>query len=161
MRDQVIVTVVGARPQFIKAAPVSRALEASGTVEVLVHTGQHYDDSLSRVFFEELGLRQPDVNLNVGSGPHGWQTGHMLIGLEEVITRTKPEWVLVYGDTNSTLAAALAAAKWHLCQTASRIRPRNRACQQLTAAGAASSATPLKACGSHAGAVARLLFDQT
>lgn len=109
-----IVTVVGARPQFIKAAPVSRALQAVGHVEFLVHTGQHYDYGMSQVFFDELGLPEPDVNLGAGSGLHGAQTGAMLAGVEQVLLEQKPDWVLVYGDTNSTLAGALAAAKLHI-----------------------------------------------
>jgi UDP-GlcNAc3NAcA epimerase len=106
-----VLSVVGARPQFIKAAPVSRALEAAGIEEVLLHTGQHYDYGMSDVFFEELGMREPDYNLGVGSGPHGAQTGAMLVGIEEVLLKEQPGTVLIYGDTNSTLAGALAAAK--------------------------------------------------
>ena len=106
-----VLTVVGARPQFIKAAPVSRALEARGMEEFLVHTGQHYDQGMSQVFFDELGLAAPRVNLGVGSGPQGWQTARMLTGLEEIILAQEPDLVLVYGDTNSTLAGSLAAAK--------------------------------------------------
>jgi UDP-N-acetylglucosamine 2-epimerase len=108
-----IVSVVGARPQFIKAAPVSRALRRRHT-EVLVHTGQHYDDNMSAVFFRELGLPEPDHHLGVGSGTHGVQTGQMLMKIEAVLLDEQPDWVLVYGDTNSTAAGALAAAKLHL-----------------------------------------------
>jgi len=107
-----IVTVVGARPQFIKAAPLSRALRARpGVQEVLVHTGQHYDDAMSAVFFRELDLPPPDLNLGVGSGSHGAQTAAMLTALEAVLLRERPAGLLIYGDTNSTLSGALAAAK--------------------------------------------------
>jgi UDP-GlcNAc3NAcA epimerase len=109
-----ILTVVGARPQFIKAAPVSKALRAAGHHEFLVHTGQHYDYAMSQVFFDELGIPQPDVNLGIGSGSHGRQTGEMLMRLEAVIQEQQPDWILVYGDTNSTLAGALAAVKLHV-----------------------------------------------
>jgi UDP-GlcNAc3NAcA epimerase len=109
-----VLSVVGARPQFIKAAPVSRALRLAKITEFLVHTGQHYDRQMSDVFFAELEMRVPDLNLNVGSGNHGAQTGAMLAGLERTILEQKPDWVLVYGDTNSTLAGALAAAKLHV-----------------------------------------------
>ncbi len=109
-----VLTVVGARPQFVKAAPVSRALREAGHREVLVHTGQHYDYEMSRIFFDEMGLAEPDVNLGVGSGTHGQQTARMLEGLEEVMLAERPERVVVYGDTNSTLAGALAAAKLRL-----------------------------------------------
>ena len=107
-----IVTVVGARPQFIKAAAVSRAVRArAGVDEILVHTGQHYDPSMSAVFFRELGIPEPDHHLGVGSGSHGVQTGRMLAAIEDVLSTVAADRVLIYGDTNSTLAGALAAAK--------------------------------------------------
>lgn len=106
-----ILTVVGARPQFIKAAPVSRALREAGLDELLVHTGQHYDDNMSGVFFRDMGITAPDINLNAGSGSHAHQTARMLTGLEDLMLQHRPDYVLVYGDTNSTLAGALAAVK--------------------------------------------------
>jgi UDP-N-acetylglucosamine 2-epimerase len=108
-----VLTVVGARPQFIKAAPVSRVLRKHHE-EFLLHTGQHYDDAMSDLFFRQLGLPATDRNLDVGSGPHGAQTGAMLSGIEAVAMEYRPDWLLVYGDTNSTLAGALAAAKLHV-----------------------------------------------
>lgn len=104
-------TVVGARPQFIKASPVSKALRQAGVDEFLVHTGQHYDHNMSGVFFKDMNIPEPDVNLNTGSGSHAQQTAHMLIGIENLIQERKPDCILVYGDTNSTLAGALAAVK--------------------------------------------------
>ena len=106
-----ILTIVGARPQFIKAAPVSAALHNAGLHELLVHTGQHYDHNMSGVFFKDMNLSAPDINLNTGSGSHAQQTAHMLVKLENLIEEHQPDCVLVYGDTNSTLAGALAAVK--------------------------------------------------
>ncbi len=108
-----VVSIVGARPQFIKAAAVSRVLRSAHT-EVLLHTGQHYDDDMSAIFFRELEIPEPEYNLGVGSGSHGWQTGQMLTEIEKVLLDERPDWVLVYGDTNSTLAGALAASKLHI-----------------------------------------------
>lgn len=108
-----VASIVGARPQFIKAAPVSRQLRQEHQ-EVLIHTGQHYDENMSAVFFDELGIPQPEYELGVGSGPHGSQTGRMLESIEKVLIAEAPEWVLVYGDTNSTLAGALAGAKLNI-----------------------------------------------
>lgn len=112
-----IVTVVGARPQFIKAAAVSRVVrsEFAGKIEeILVHTGQHYDDNMSKVFFEELDIPEPRFNLEISGGHHGAMTGRMLEAIEKVLLQEKPDWLLIYGDTNSTLAGALAAAKLHI-----------------------------------------------
>ncbi len=109
-----IVSVLGARPQFVKASMVSRALRSSGAEEVLVHTGQHYDGNMSAIFFSQLGITEPKYNLEVGSGLHGEQTARMLERIEQVLMIEKPHWTLVYGDTNSTLAGALAAAKLHI-----------------------------------------------
>ena len=109
-----IVSVVGARPQVVKLAPIHKAALAAGVEHVIVHTGQHYDPMLSDVFFEDLGIGAPDVHLGVGSGSHGVQTGAMLGALDAVFDAHRPDWVLVYGDTNSTVAAALSAVKMHI-----------------------------------------------
>jgi UDP-GlcNAc3NAcA epimerase len=105
-----IVTIIGARPQFIKAAPVSRVLRREHQ-EYLLHTGQHYDSNMSRLFFDELAMPLPDENLEIGSASHGQQTALMMIGIEKTLQRIKPDLVMVYGDTNSTLAGAVAASK--------------------------------------------------
>lgn len=110
-----ILTVVGARPQFVKAAVISRAVaKCDGVEEVIVHTGQHYDTNMSDIFFEEMEIRHPDYNLNINGLSHGAMTGQMLEKIEKVIIDEKPDWVLVYGDTDSTLAGALAACKLHI-----------------------------------------------
>jgi UDP-GlcNAc3NAcA epimerase len=111
-----IVTIVGARPQFIKAAAVSRAVRAHGgsVQEVIVHTGQHFDANMSDVFFKEMDIPTPKYNLDVHGVNHGAMTGRMLEGIEKIIETEKPDWILVYGDTNSTLAGALAASKLHV-----------------------------------------------
>ncbi len=132
-----IVTVAGARPQFIKAAVVSRLLRKNHT-EILVHTGQHYDYNMSQKFFEELDIPDPDYNLGISGGTHAQMTGSMMTAIEEVLIKEKPDWLLVYGDTNSTLAAALTGAKLHIpvchaeagCRTHSLTNPEeiNRIC---------------------------------
>lgn len=110
-----IATVLGARPQFIKAAVVSKAFRSCTDIEeVIVHTGQHYDENMSEVFFQELDIARPAYNLGIGSGLHGLQSGRMLEAIEGVLLEEVPDWVLVYGDTNSTLAGVLAAAKLHI-----------------------------------------------
>lgn len=109
-----ILSVVGARPQFVKLAPVADACRTRGVEHVIVHTGQHYDPMLSDVFFADLGIPDPDVHLEVGSAGHGAQTGAILARMDEVLLEHRPDWVLVYGDTNSTLAGALSAVKLHL-----------------------------------------------
>lgn len=108
-----IVTVVGARPQFIKAAAGSRALRKYHQ-EILVHTGQHFDDNMSAVFFREMGIPEPDYNLGISGGSHAQMTAKMLVGIEDILIKEEPDALLVYGDTNSTLAAALAAVKLHI-----------------------------------------------
>ncbi len=108
-----IVTVVGARPQFIKAAAVSRIIRKQHE-EILIHTGQHYDNNMSDIFFDELRIPKPDKNLNVGSGSHAKQTAEMMIGIEQALIDERPDCLLIYGDTNSTLAGAIAASKVHV-----------------------------------------------
>ena len=111
-----IVTLIGARPQIIKAAALSRAIRnnfLNEITEIIVHTGQHYDTNMSQVFIDELGIPEPDVNLKIGSGSHGKQTAGMIVGIEEILLKEKPDYLVLYGDTNSTLAGAIAAAKIH------------------------------------------------
>lgn len=112
-----IVTIIGARPQIIKAAALSRAIKnhfVDEIKEIIVHTGQHYDENMSQVFFDELGIPAPDYNLNVGSGSHGKQTAAMIAGIEEILLNEKPNAIVLYGDTNSTLAGGIAASKIHV-----------------------------------------------
>lgn len=110
-----IINIIGARPQFIKVGIVNKSLVEDADFEsIIIHTGQHYDDNMSKIFFDELEIARPDYNLEVGSGTHGKQTAAMLSGIEEVLIKEKPDWVLVYGDTNSTVAGSLAAAKLHI-----------------------------------------------
>lgn len=112
-----IVTIIGARPQIIKAAALSRAIKnyfKNQITEVIVHTGQHYDENMSQVFFDELGIPSPNYNLNVGSSSHGKQTAAMITGIEEILEKEKPSCIVLYGDTNSTLAGGIAASKIHI-----------------------------------------------
>lgn len=110
-----IVTIIGARPQFVKAAVVSRAIsENSNIEEIIVHTGQHYDKNMSDIFFDEMDIRKPDYNLNINGLSHGAMTGQMLEAIEKILIKENPNWVVVYGDTDSTLAGALAASKLHI-----------------------------------------------
>src|SRR5215470_2467678 len=110
-----VLHVVGARPNFMKAAPVMRALGERGARQTLLHTGQHYDANMSQVFFEELGMPVPDVNLEVGSGSHAVQTAEIMMRIERELVPRKPDLVLVYGDVNSTMAAALVCSKLAIC----------------------------------------------
>lgn len=117
MRKLKIITIVGARPQFIKAAALSRAVRNvynDCIHDLIIHTGQHYDDNMSQVFFNEMEIPPPAYNLNIGSGSHGYQTGEMITGIEKILSKENPDVVLVYGDTNTTLAGALAASKMHI-----------------------------------------------
>ncbi len=112
-----IVTIIGARPQIIKSSAISRAVRKkymNDFQEVIVHTGQHYDENMSEVFFEELSIPRPNYNLNVGSGKHGEQTASMINGIEEILIKENPDFIILYGDTNSTLAGAIAASKIHI-----------------------------------------------
>jgi UDP-GlcNAc3NAcA epimerase len=109
-----IITIIGARPQFIKAAMVSRAISQSGIKENIIHTGQHFDKNMSEIFFEEMGIKKPSINLGIGGGTHGKNTGRMIEAIEKVLLDQKADCVLVYGDTDSTLAGSLAASKLHI-----------------------------------------------
>jgi UDP-GlcNAc3NAcA epimerase len=112
-----IITVIGARPQIIKAAALSRAIKnhfSDKIIEIIIHTGQHYDKNMSQIFIDELGIPEPDYNLKVGSSSHGQQTAQMITGIEEILVATKPNYIILYGDTNSTLAGAIAASKIHI-----------------------------------------------
>lgn len=112
-----IITIIGARPQIIKAAALSRAIHnhfQDQITEIIVHTGQHYDENMSEIFFQELGIPQPDYNLGVGSASHGVQTARMIEGIEAILLKEKPDYLVLYGDTNSTLAGAVAASKIHV-----------------------------------------------
>lgn len=112
-----IVTIIGARPQIIKAAALSKAVRNNfkkEIKEIIIHTGQHYDENMSQVFFDELGIPEPNYNLNIGSGLHGKQTAGMISGIEDVLLKEKPDYIVLYGDTNSTLAGAVAASKIHI-----------------------------------------------
>jgi len=124
-----VMSIVGARPQFVKLAPIDHAFRAAGVEHVIVHTGQHYDERMSGEFFRELDISVPDVNLEIGSGGHGPQTGAMLAKMDEVILANNPDWVLVYGDTNSTLAGAISAVKLQvpLAHLEAGLRSFNRA----------------------------------
>jgi UDP-N-acetylglucosamine 2-epimerase len=152
-----IATILGARPQFIKAWATSRALRESCLEEIVIHTGQHYDESLSGRFFTELDLPAPKHHLGVGSGSHGRQTGRMLEAIETVLVDEKPDWVLVYGDTNSTLAGALAAAKLHIpvAHVEAGLRSHNRAMPEEINRIATDHVSELLLCPSH-DAVAQL-----
>ena len=117
MNKKKVITIVGARPQIIKASAISRSISLffkDQIDEIIIHTGQHYDENMSQIFFEELGIPSPHFNINVGSGSHGKQTAKMIEGIEEILVNEKPDAVILYGDTNSTIAGALAASKIHI-----------------------------------------------
>lgn len=124
-----VVSIVGARPQFVKLAPMAQAFASLGVEHKIVHTGQHYDVNMSDSFFQDLGIPDPDVHLGIGSGTHGVQTGGMLVQMDQVLLDLQPDWVLVYGDTNSTIAGALSAVKLHipLAHLEAGLRSHNRA----------------------------------
>jgi len=146
-----VLTIVGARPQFIKAAPVSKVLRTKHE-EFLLHTGQHYDDEMSDLFFRQLHIPAPDMNLGVGSGRHGVQTGAMLPGIEAVAIEHRPDWLLVYGDTNSTLAGALAGAKLHVpvAHVEAGLRSYDRRMPEEINRVVADHVSSLRLCPTHA-----------
>ncbi|WP_436715595.1 UDP-N-acetylglucosamine 2-epimerase (non-hydrolyzing) [Roseiconus lacunae] len=109
-----VATIIGARPQFIKAAQTSRALASAGIAEEIIHTGQHFDKNMSDVFFQQMGIPKPDFHLGIGGGTHGEMTGRQIEAIEKVLLKNTPDWVIVYGDTNSTLAGMIAATKLHI-----------------------------------------------
>lgn len=154
-----ITTIIGARPQFIKAAVISRSISqlnknnpSHRIDEIIVHTGQHYDDEMSGLFFRELEIPEPKYNLDIGSGYHGFQTGKMLIAIEKVLQKENPDWVLIYGDTNSTLAGALAAAKLHIpiAHVEAGLRSYNRKMPEEINRVLADQLSQLLFCPSHA-----------
>jgi len=106
-----IITIVGARPQFIKEAVIGKALRIQGVEEILIHTGQHYDSNMSEIFFKQLQMKKPDYNLEIGSGSHAYQTGTAMIRIEEIAEKEKPDSIVVFGDTNATIAGAITGAK--------------------------------------------------
>ena len=164
-----ILTIIGARPQFIKAAMVSRAIAEhnksitqgqSPITELIIHTGQHFDANMSDIFFHEMGIPEPTVNLNISGGNHGEMTGKMLAAIESEILSRKPDWVLVYGDTDSTLAASLAAAKLHVpvAHVEAGLRSYNRRMPEEINRVLADHVSTLLLCPTHA-AVANLATE--
>ena len=150
-----ICTIIGARPQFIKAAAVSAKIaemqSMENITEVIIHTGQHYDPVMSKIFFEELKIPKEEYNLEVGSGLHGVQTGKMLEGIEKILLEESPEWVLIYGDTNSTLAGALAAVKLHIrvAHVESGMRSFNRRMPEEINRVISDNISTLNLCSTH------------